>query len=1420
MSRTFESNPELFPCGPYMPNNRDDMFTLGFLEDEDTQYISLLSGSNLILSSSEGDIQSTSLSSFIDVDTDTQYTFLKKDEPVPIEQLIGEGTNSFFIEGIRIETTNLNIGPSGITSGTISINGEIAPITTTGNTFTDSAGNVLSILSFPNSDYVLVELLTVLPYSVTLSGTDGVESSINLFECLSSVFLDDTDTVVTYTQILNGTVLSLSGSNGDLFDTDLSSFLDDTDTNTSYTLSLNGTELNLVGSDGTNNPISLSSFLDDTDTDSNVTYTQELNGTILSLSGSDGSIFNTELSSFLDNVDTNTSYTLNLNGTNLNLNGSDGSINIVNLSSFLDDTDSNVIYTQSLNGTLLSLSGSDGNVFNTELSSFLDDTDSNTIYSQILNGSILSLSGSDGSVIDTNLSSFLDDTIVTYTLSSDGVNNITLLGSDGSVGNALVNLDLDTTVTYTQLLGGPNNDVLTLSGSDGSIIDTNLSSFLDDTDTTYSLSSDGVGTVSLIDSDGISQLISINLDTDTNTTYSLSSDGINNIVLVGSDGSTNPVNVNLDTDTVYDISISGNVVSLSSSDNITQTIIIPDEDTTYTHLLSGSNNDMLILSGSDGSLISTDLSAFLDNVNTNTTYNLSSDGVNTISLSSSDGSINLVNINLDTDTAGSLSSNGDNTSTVSFPDGTTGCFIECPPAGIADGARPTHVGGGVVWQVPDADAEYDFSFSRVGDDLVLSVTDTTGTNSLNGTNTFNESIQGVFTDNDTQDTSVFSGSVNSGLVNLSHEAGGVTTPVQFPLGVSAISTTNLPNGATQINYIDGAGVLQVAGVIPAAAEDDDSGNVTQVTNPDGSITSSHIPSGLSWTTSPVSQGGFSYDANTGVTTETDSNGVVRTTDTNVFNSAGDEGGAITSPTSTVVGPTEEAAIKQTANNLRGWRRYREGAEITTADSVDSTVDWTRSGNTAVAVNEANVTMSATENFVAASGRVGAVEVNGVGSSVISSEGVRWTSTGHLNSIVASQSVDDDNRNGNFNFAAASLNITLGQTGCAIVASTAADMWRGNQGFIAGSDTVTAGAPGSGGFRQGAIVGCLEVTDDGSGFLQRSGAVNSQQISFQNGSHSTSGGVFARNITFEGGAGATRAAVGSSTTTFLQPTSANPGNQGVIGVGRATNNGVTVPSIMGTGGDAAFAGGRGIQSNLTCTLSTDRIQLHPLGFDRDGNEESPGGAPLVTPPLASSGDGTSLLYQKRVGGVFRPHAMASDGTEVSLANWHPAVAQALIENGAEDIVLDPTANLGFKCNSLTGNLTAVFGQSYFRVNTDGEGSVLNGQVSGETLKALIEAFGKEGTLESRFADQNQKWKVEHDDNQNTLADCATKALARIETLTELQGNLSEEDEQYEEKLQSIEAEMSELKESASFEATKWEDRTLEKDFPHLLAGLGK
>ncbi len=229
----------------------------------------------------------------------------------------------------------------------------------------------------------------------------------------------------------------------------------------------------------------------------------------------------------------------------------------------------------------------------------------------------------------------------------------------------------------------------------------------------------------------------------------------------------------------------------------------------------------------------------------------------------------------DGDTFGTATDNGDGTNTSNFPDGTSACNLACPPEGTAAGAIPKLQPDGSISWLEDQNTTYDFPpFTRVVDDLVVIVNEV-DTDGGASTQVLNQTIEDVFKDVDTLDVSQFSGSVSNGMVTITHSAGGNTSNIQFPLGVSSISTTSNPDGSTTLTYVDGAGNTQTAGVIPAG----DISSVTSVTNPDGSVTYTHTAGGVSipWTISPqVDSGSFSQDVTTGEISHASSSGTTGT----------------------------------------------------------------------------------------------------------------------------------------------------------------------------------------------------------------------------------------------------------------------------------------------------------------------------------------------------------------------------------------------------------------------------------------------------------------------------------------------------------------------------------------------------------------
>lgn len=277
--------------------------------------------------------------------------------------------------------------------------------------------------------------------------------------------------------------------------------------------------------------------------------------------------------------------------------------------------------------------------------------------------------------------------------------------------------------------------------------------------------------------------------------------------------------------------------------------VVPDPDTNTTYTYSGNG----IFVPSDGGP-NVDASDLLDDtvIDTSATYEVIN-GVLTIPTVDAAGNPtgNSLTVNIP-DKFGTNTDNGNGTNSNTDGNGVTVCNVACPPAGTPAGAVPSTDGSGAVtWAVP-VPAQLDISFERVGDDLVLEVDSNNDQLEINGAFNFISTIAGVFTDNDTQDISVFNGTITGDTVDISHTAGGVTSPLQFTLGDRDLRTVSNPDGSTTIYSTTAAGVEYVVGVIPSAAEDDDSNNVTE-TAPDpitGAVTYTHVPSGVDWTITP------------------------------------------------------------------------------------------------------------------------------------------------------------------------------------------------------------------------------------------------------------------------------------------------------------------------------------------------------------------------------------------------------------------------------------------------------------------------------------------------------------------------------------------------------------------------------------------
>jgi len=357
------------------------------------------------------------------------------------------------IESLGVSSTTYSAGENI----TISESGEISALDT--NTEYTAGSNITinedGVISATDTD-------TNTTYSAGANITIDDQNVINAL---------DIDTNTTYTLAFEGTMLTLTDSEGNSTELDLSGL--DTDTNTTYSVGANinitedgvisATDTDTTYSAGSNITISEDGVISATDTDTNTTYT----------AGTNININDENVISSID-TDTNTTYTLTFEGTTLTLTDSESNATSFDLSSL--DTDTNTTYTAGANITINE---------NGEISS----VDTNTEYT----------AGSNVSIDANNIISSID-TDTTYSAGT----NITIDGD-----NTISATDTDTNTTYTLSFTG---SVLTLTDSDGVATDIDLSGLDTDTNTTYT-----AGTNIAIDD---SNIISA---TDTDTTYSAGS---------------------------------------------------------------------------------------------------------------------------------------------------------------------------------------------------------------------------------------------------------------------------------------------------------------------------------------------------------------------------------------------------------------------------------------------------------------------------------------------------------------------------------------------------------------------------------------------------------------------------------------------------------------------------------------------------------------------------------------------------------------------------------------------------------------------------------------------------------------------------------------------------------------------------------
>jgi hypothetical protein len=562
-----------------------------------------LSGTNLLVTDAGGTF-TVDLSSFLD-DTDTTYTagngiglsgttFAVSAPTCSGTQKL-QWTGSAFVCSADVDTvlTESQVDAYANNNGyltsevdgsvtnelntNVQLSGTNLLVTDAGGTFTVDLSSFLddTDTTYTAGNGIGLSGTTFAVSAPTCSGTDKLQWTGSAFVCSA-----DVDTVLTESQVdayannngyltseVDGSVtnelntnVQLSGTNllvtdaGGTFTVDLSSFLDDTDT--TYTAG------NGIGLSGTTFAVSAptcsgtdklqwtgSAFVCSADVDTVLTESQ-----VDAYANNNGYLTSEVDGSVTNELNTN----VQLSGTNLLVTDAGGTFT-VDLSSFLDDTDTT--YTAGngigLSGTTFAVSaptcsGTDklqwtGSAFvcsadvdtvltesqvdayannNGYLTSEVDGSVTNELNTNVqLSGTNLLVTDA-GGTFTVDLSSFLDDTDTTYTAG----NGIGLSGTTFAVsaptcsgtqklqwtGSAFVcSADVDTVLTESQVDAYANNNGYLTSEVDGSVtneLNTNvqlsgtnllvtdaggtftvdLSSFLDDTDTTYT-AGNGIG---------------------------------------------------------------------------------------------------------------------------------------------------------------------------------------------------------------------------------------------------------------------------------------------------------------------------------------------------------------------------------------------------------------------------------------------------------------------------------------------------------------------------------------------------------------------------------------------------------------------------------------------------------------------------------------------------------------------------------------------------------------------------------------------------------------------------------------------------------------------------------------------------------------------------------------------------------------
>ena len=465
-----------------------------------------------------------------------------------VTNLVDNGNGSFTYTNEDGVSVTVNFSEDDIV--TTLVDNENGTFTYTSEDGTDT------LISFNPADVNTTYVLSENNETIFLTGSDGAVQSVNICDIVENFCPE--------------TVTSLVVNDGGF------TYINEDGTPTVVTFPSQGTDSLIDNGDGTYTHTSVDGVVVVIDTntitnDLNTTYvlTEAVNDGFVTLFGSDGSESSVDICKLIDDhcpAPSEVITTLVNNGNDtFTYTSEDGTQTVISFTP--QATDTNTIYDlTNIGGAVIQLSGSDGSTDQIDICSLVEGNCSDSL---VDNGN--------GTYTHTAVNNLVTTIDVCAAVQAGGCVPSLVFNNDGTYtfndgyGTTTVISPTDLNTTYTIVRNG---DTVTLVGSDGSnspvdiCCDDVVTTLVNNFDNTYTYTNeDGVETVIAVGGGGTG--------TDTNTTYDLTFVGGSTISLVGSDGSTDLLDI-------------CSIVEGNCSDNL-----VYNGNGTYTH--TAVNNSVTII---------------------------------------------------------------------------------------------------------------------------------------------------------------------------------------------------------------------------------------------------------------------------------------------------------------------------------------------------------------------------------------------------------------------------------------------------------------------------------------------------------------------------------------------------------------------------------------------------------------------------------------------------------------------------------------------------------------------------------------------------------------------------------------------------------------------------------------------------------